>query len=175
MMLSCTPTSSVVLTPLRTGHSGVSRAEKPLEGNRMRKNMQGITLIELMIVIVVLGIIVAVGYPSYRDFAARAKRNEARSALLQIATNQERHFLNNNQYTNDLSLLGLSNTAGTTSIITETGSYRIEIPTATASTFRATATFLLGGNEATLCRLFQIDGAGAKTSLDETDCWTRTR
>ena len=46
----------------------------------MRKYTTGVTLIELMIVIVVLGIIAAVAYPNYRDFAARAKRNEARKS-----------------------------------------------------------------------------------------------
>ena len=138
----------------------------------MRKSMRGLTLIELMIVIVVLGIIIAVAYPNYRDFAARAKRNEARAALLQIATNQERFYLNNNQYTADLTQLGF---AVTPVFTTETGSYNITVTAANANTYTATATFLLGGNEGATCGLFQIDAAGAKTSNPQTDCWTRTR
>ena len=61
-----------------------------------RQSMRGVTLIELMIVIVIIAILAAVSYPSYREFTARAKRNEARAALLQIATNQERFYLQNN-------------------------------------------------------------------------------
>ena len=141
----------------------------------MSRYIRGITLIELMIVIVVLGIIIAVAYPNYREFAARAKRNEARAALLQIATNQERHYLNNNTYTNDLSLLGLSNTAGTTTIVTETGSYDVTVTTANATTYIARATYKLGGNEETKCRWFEINATGAKSSDPNTDCWTATR
>ena len=141
----------------------------------MSRYMRGITLIELMIVIVVLGIIIGVAYPNYQEFSARAKRNEARSALLQIAVNQERHYLNNNTYTNDLSLLGLSGTAGTTTIVTETGSYDVTVSTANATTFVARATYKLGGNEASKCEWFEINAAGAKSSDPETDCWTRTR
>ena len=138
----------------------------------MSRYMRGITLIELMIVIVVLGIIIAVAYPNYQEFSARAKRNEARSALLQIATNQERHYLNNNTYTSDLTDLGFDTTPVFT---TDTGTYDIRVTSATAATFTATATYKLGGNEASKCRLFRIDGTGTKSSLDETDCWTRTR
>ena len=52
----------------------------------MRKKMAGITLLELMVVVVIVGILAAIAYPNYRDYVARAKRNEAKSALLQIAT-----------------------------------------------------------------------------------------
>ena len=57
---------------------------------RMRKYMQGVTLMELLIVVVVLGILSVIAYPQYQQYAARAKRTEAKAALLQIATNQER-------------------------------------------------------------------------------------
>jgi type IV pilus assembly protein PilE len=60
--------------------------------------MRGVTLIELMIVVVVVSILAAVAFPNYREYAARAKRNEARAALLQLATNQERFYLNNNTF-----------------------------------------------------------------------------
>ena len=138
----------------------------------MRNAIRGITLIELMVVTVVLGIIIAVAYPNYRDFAARAKRNEARAALLQIATNQERHYLNNNTYTADLTELGFD-VAGV--FTTETGSYDVRVTAANAVSFTATATFLRGGNEAAVCGTFQIDASGTKTSAPQGDCWTRAR
>lgn len=136
-----------------------------------RKHMGGITLIELMIVVVVVAILASIAYPNYRDFTDRAKRNEARAALLQIATNQERFYLQNNTFSNDLTQLGFSANPFTT----DTGSYRIDITSATASNFTATATFLLGGKEAAKCGEFAIDGRGSKTSDPDTNCWTRTR
>jgi len=137
----------------------------------LRHSMRGITLIELMIVVVVISILAAVAFPNYQEFSARAKRNEAKSALLQIAVNQERFYMNNNAFTLDMTALGFSNDPFTT----DTGSYVIDVTSADATNFSATATYQLGGNEATKCLTFTVDGRGAKTSDPETDCWERTR
>ena len=139
---------------------------------QLRQHMRGVTLIELMIVIVVLSIIVTVGYPNYQEFTARAKRNEARAALLRLATNQERFYLNNNTFTQDLTALGFSTTPTWN---TETGYYTIQVTAADATNFTATATYLQGGSEAGKCLTFTIDGRGTKTSDPDPDCWTRTR
>lgn len=138
---------------------------------RMLKHMRGVTLIELMIVVVVLSILVAVGYPQYQEFTNRAKRTEARAALLMLATNQERFYLSNNTFTTDLTQLGFSSSPATT----ETGYYQIQVTAANASDFTATATYLLGGNEVNKCATFTIDGRGNKTSAPDANCWTRTR
>ncbi len=142
-----------------------------MKSMQKRKSMRGVTLIELMIVIVVLSILVAVGYPNYQEFTARAKRNEARAALLMLATNQERFYLNNNTFTADMTQLGFSASPATT----ETGYYRVQVTAADASNFTATATYLQGGSEAGKCSTFTIDGRGNKTSSPDPDCWTRTR
>ena len=139
---------------------------------QLRRRMQGITLIELMIVVVIVSILAAVAYPNYQEFTARAKRNEARAALLRLATNQERFYLNNNTFTQDLTALGFATTPVWE---TETGYYDIQVTAANASNFTATATYKHGGREATKCRIFTINGRGLKTSGPDTDCWTRTR
>ena len=134
--------------------------------------MRGITLIELMIVVVIISMLAAISYPSYREFVARAKRNEAKAALLQIATNQERQYLQNNIFTQDLTTLGFSTTPRFT---TASGSYEIFIPNADAANFTATATYQVGDAESTKCNVFTITGAGVRTSGPDPDCWTRTR
>lgn len=73
----------------------------------MRRQM-GFTLIELMIVVVIIGIIVAVAYPAYNDQVRKARRAEAKSALQQGINRQERHYTNNNTYTTDMTDLGYS-------------------------------------------------------------------
>jgi len=139
----------------------------------MRKSMRGVTLMELMIVVVIIGILTAIAYPNYRQYAARAKRNEARAALLQIATNQERFYLQNNTYTTDMTALGFP-AAG--NWVTDTGSYMINVdPGADADNFSATATYQNADAEAGKCATFTIDGRGAKGSAPLADCWSRTR
>jgi len=136
------------------------------------RKMQGVTMLELMIVVVIIGIMAAIAYPNYRDVAARAKRNEAKAALLQIATSQERFYLNNNTYSNDMTQLGFP----TDPFISDSGSYTIDItPGADASDFSATATYNHPDNEASKCLTFTLDGRGTRTSLPDTNCWTRTR
>jgi type IV pilus assembly protein PilE len=140
----------------------------------MRKCMRGVTLVELMVVVVIIGILAAIAYPNYRQYAARAKRNEARAALLQIATNQERFYLQNNTYTENLTALGFPTTPTYT---TDTGSYivRVDPGTATPNNYSATATYLKADDEAGKCASFTIDARGAKGSGPLADCWSRTR
>ena len=136
------------------------------------RRMHGITLIELMIVLVVISILAAIAYPDYREFVARAKRTEAKTALLQIATNQERFYLQNNTYTTDMTQLGFP---VADNFITDSGSYDVRVTAADANNFTATATYRFTDGEALKCNLFQIDGRGTRISDPDTDCWTRTR
>ncbi len=135
------------------------------------RKMRGITLLELMIVVVIVGILAAIAYPNYRDFSDRARRNEAKSLLMEVAVNQERFYLQNSRY-GTLTELGY---AGNT-ITSDSGAYTVTIaPPPDAVNFTAVATYQLGGNEAGKCETFDIDGRGSKTSGPEPDCWTDTR
>ena len=130
------------------------------------------SLIELMIVVVIVGILAAIAYPSYREFAARATRTEAKSALLKAAVNQERYYLQNNQFSVDLVELGFSSSPYTTA----TGTYIITVAAPNpASNFTVTATYQMADAEASKCGEFTIDGRGVKESSPLLDCWARTR
>jgi type IV pilus assembly protein PilE len=139
---------------------------------KLMHTMRGITLLELMIVVVIIGFMAAIAYPNYRDFAARANRNEAKAALLKIATNQERFYLQNNSYTCDMTRLGF---AGAGPIQTESGTYTVEVTQCDANNFVAQADYNPSDAEEGKCNLFQINGRNVKTSNPYTDCWTRTR
>jgi len=134
--------------------------------------MQGVTLMELMIVVVIVSILTAIAYPNYRQFVARAKRNEAKTCLLQIATLQERFYLSNNTYTADMTNLGFG-AAGNN--LTDTGSYVCNVTVANANTFSAVATYQNADDELGKCATFTIDGSGTKSSTPNNDCWTNTR
>lgn len=138
----------------------------------MRRLTQGVSLVELLIVIVIVSILAAIAYPSYRQYVARAKRIEAKAPLLQISTNQERFYLQNNTYTSDMIKLGFTKSGD---IVSDSGSYKVNVDSATPNGFTAKATYLKSDAEASKCAWFQIDGTGKKTSGPLTDCWSRTR
>jgi len=136
----------------------------------MLRRMRGVTLLELMIVVVIIGILTAIAYPNYREFAARAKRVEAKSLLLEIAANQERFYLNANRF-GTMAELGYDEPQ-----ITDSGSYSVTIPSNDASNFTATASYQHGGSELARCSVFRIDGRGDKTSDGSIgNCWTDER
>ena len=137
---------------------------------QMRKYMQGITLMELMIVIVIIGILTAIAFPNYREFVARAKRTEAKSELLRIAADQEKFYLQNQRF-GTLSELGYS--GDTISSETDTYSITAVADPAWAQGFLATATYERDDGEGDKCKTFTINGGGTKGSGPYTDCWTR--
>ena len=132
----------------------------------------GVTLIELMIVVVIIGILAAVALPAYRNYVVRADRAEATSALMQIAAAQERWYLQNNTYTANLADLGFEAS-------TPNGRYALSIPAGDATRFQARADAAGSQADDDECPVFAIDesgfrygGAGpVKAATNEPDCW----
>jgi type IV pilus assembly protein PilE len=72
---------------------------------------QGFTLIEMMLVIVVLGILMAVALPSYQESVIKGNRAVAKAKLLEVAAKQEAYFADNKTYQDKLSFLGFAEDA----------------------------------------------------------------
>ena len=62
------------------------------------KRTQGFTLIELMIVVVIIGVIVAIAYPNYSRWVIETRRADAHRTLTQVAALQEKFLTECNRY-----------------------------------------------------------------------------
>src|SRR5262245_14778655 len=129
---------------------------------QLRRRMLGMTLLELMAVILVIGVLGMIAIPSYRQYVMRAQRTEAKSALLQLQANQERYYLANRTYgtVDQLVTANLLNAGG----LSERGTYALTIAAPTATGYTATATPRTGGaydmTADAQCTTFTINAQG---------------
>ena len=76
--------------------------EKTLVAAHARRRQRGITLLELLTVVTVLAILASVALPTYRRYLVRSQRSEAKIALLQLQTAQEKFYMQNNSFTDNI-------------------------------------------------------------------------
>ncbi|MDI7258321.1 MAG: type IV pilin protein [Thermodesulfobacteriota bacterium] len=128
------------------------------------KSNKGLTLIELLIVVIIVGILAAIAIPSYTGYMQRARRADAKVALEQFRAAQEMRRAERGSYST--SLVELRNTWGVPAVA---GDYNIDFDdlaaVLTANTYTAEATPVtarqLGDGS-----LF-IDNRGTKTPADK--------
>ena len=72
----------------------------------MMNKEAGITLIELVIVVVIIAVLAAVTFPAYQQHVIKANRSDGHTTLTNLMQQQERYFANNLSYTTDLKDLG---------------------------------------------------------------------
>ncbi|MBM4195896.1 MAG: prepilin-type N-terminal cleavage/methylation domain-containing protein [Gammaproteobacteria bacterium] len=65
---------------------------------RVTRPEAGFSLTELMVTVAIAATLAGIGIPSYREYVRRANRADATTALLSLASAQERFYLANNTY-----------------------------------------------------------------------------
>lgn len=140
----------------------------------LKDKHRGVTLVELMVVIVLIAIISAIAYPSYTAQVLKANRMDAKRVLMQIQSAYERYYVEqSNVYNTNANTLGnVTDTYSSLGLTPPTSSfYTFSCPgctSGTAYTLRATAS----GQQAsdTDCLTLQITNTGARTATSTT-CW----
>ena len=142
-----------------------------------RHSQTGVTLIELMAVVTVIGILGLIAIPNYRQYTMRTHRTEAKAALLRLAQNQERFYLQNRTYS-----AAVDNSVGFPSAASENGVYSLTLATNAGWTldYTATATPVAGGGTTGIdqsgdvdCTSFSITSTGQRTATGAkaARCW----
>lgn len=137
-----------------------------------RARSRGVTLLELMAVVVIIGILGTLAVNSYRGYLLRTNRTDARMALLRVQAAQEKFFLQNNRYADDTELTPAPADGGLgVPATTPGGHYSIALARPTTTTYTATATAIAGQTaDAAACRTLTINETGDRTPAGN-DCW----
>jgi type IV pilus assembly protein PilE len=139
-----------------------------------RFRMQGVTLLELMIVVACIAILATIAVVNYRGYMIRTNRTEARMALLRIQSAQEKFYLQNNQYADNGQLAANPPSGLGIPATTVTGLYSLTIsnPAGVGTSYTATAS-AAGGQLADVaaCRVLTINQDGQRTPADTSGCW----
>jgi type IV pilus assembly protein PilE len=138
----------------------------------------GFTLIELMIVVVIIGVLAAIAYPSYQSYTLRMKRSDAKIVLHALDNRQEKFYAMCNTYagsvTGDFPTSPGACSTGTPglgmSTTSEKGYYTLSITSSSASGYALQAQAVSGKSQAndTGCTILTLNSLGAKGSAG---CW----
>jgi len=130
-----------------------------------KQNMQGFTIIELMITVVIIALIAGLGIPSYQSSVRKSKRTEAKAVLLELMARQEQYFSETRAYAANLSDL---NWNGDTSLDNpsnsdeDTGSYTVAVSFDAATGVASVTATARGSQVKDSIESFGLDSVGRK-------------
>jgi type IV pilus assembly protein PilE len=143
-----------------------------------RAAQSGMSLIELLVVVVIVGILAGIAYPSYRKQVVRSTRTDAKVSLQQSAQALEDCFTRFHEYDHDdcVAMTALLSVTGRPS---NDGHYTITAEGEDDLTFTLVATPRGGQAADTECANFTLDqtnvrgvtGTKGATQAGITECW----
>jgi type IV pilus assembly protein PilE len=162
---------------LDPSHRTALRRREPLPS----RPANGITLVELMVVLAIAAILTAMAWPSFQDSVKKGRRSDAMAALAQVMQAQERWRSNNVTYQDSVTGLGQATTS-------PKGYYGLSVVagTADATGYRLQAALVSGTAQATdtVCSSFFVEmrnggisytsaGGGGSANGTPDPCWVK--
>ena len=144
-----------------------------------KRSMQGLTLIEVLIVLVISAIVAGIAVPSYQNSVRKSARAAAKGALYDVVLRQEQFFMNNKNYSGNLANLGLPDpyyidkSAGYVSSSDSGRVYKLTLGNTSATTYDAIASAIvnqLGDG----CGNYTLKSDGTKSAsgaIGSAACW----
>lgn len=150
------------------------------------RRLAGFTLIELMIVVTIVAILSAIAIPAYQRQIMQSRRTSAKTALLDVASREEKFYSANNYYPASLASVGYSTVDGTGALQVPNNtnedyySVTIAVTAATGTTpaaFTATATGTTASNQSSdSCGNYSVTDLGVQSATgtnsgNGSGCW----
>lgn len=140
------------------------------------RRSSGFTLIEVMIVVVIIGIIASIAYPSYQEHVRKTKRADAQSALMELAQFMERYYTANGRYltsTNAAPTLPFTEAPKDGASKSYDLAFAASSPTANSYTLQATPKNSMAGDKCGTLTLTNTGAKGQAVGATMADCWRR--
>jgi type IV pilus assembly protein PilE len=98
-----------------------------------KRSQLGVTLMELMIIVAIIGTLAAVAYPSYQSAAMRSHRTSGQECLNRVQQRMEGFSIRFNSYSTDLAALGFTDVSSGSIPCSDTDRYRVSISAPTTA------------------------------------------
>ncbi|WP_036799348.1 type IV pilin protein [Photobacterium marinum] len=133
------------------------------------EKQNGVTLIELLIAVTVIGVLTALTYPSYQAHVLKGHRSQVMADMIKIQLNLEESYTQTGSY--DDSIV----TESTCSFCeTDTNRYKLEIDSSGIGmdTYKIIATPQASSGQAQdSCKILTLNAGGIGTASGSGQCW----
>ena len=146
----------------------------PSTPQSLPRRQAGVTLIELMIAVVIVGILAMIAYPSYTNYLVKSRRSQATACLQEASQFMERFYTTNLRY--DQATDGTAVALPTTSCVSDMkGNYLLAVASVSANAFVLKVTPQGGqASSDTQCGTLTLSQSGARTvsgTGTTSTCW----